>query len=383
MAGPLTLIPSASLAVTRPICVVAALFLILGSACTDSVGPGDKAEGPPGRILFVSDRSGAVSTTGEPLSDIFRVNADGTDIENLTKEPARIYRDLRLSPDGMTIAFESDRVGCFNIWVMNIEGTGATQLTGQPGERCNEMPRWSRDGSQVAFTSSREPIERSWEVYVMDADGDDPHNVSDDGGLGEGWADWPHTWLPNGRLVFHHQKAGPPRTFVVEADGTGREPFLELQAGYAPFLSPDGSKVAFLSEREGNQEIYVMNSDGTGVTNLTQNSGDDTFYHGSRANLFIDPWSPDGTMIAFASERTGNRDIYVIHEDGTGLTDVTNDPATDRFVGWSPDGDWIAFESDRNGPWHIFALNPDRGELWQVTAGSANDWNAIWVDGRE
>jgi TolB protein len=309
------------------------------------VGPEDEAGGPPGGIIFVSDRSGAVSDTGVPLTDIFRVNADGTDMENLTEEPARIYRDLRLSPDGMKIAFESDRLSCFNIWAMNIQGTGSAQLTGQPGERCNEMPRWSRNGSQVAFTSSREPIERSWEAYVMDADGDDPHNVSDDGGLGEGGADWPHTWLPDGRLVFHHQKVGPPRTFTVDADGVGREPFLELQAGYAP--------------------------------------GDDTFYHGARANLFVDPWSPGGTILAFASERTGNREVYVIHEDGSGLTNVTNDPATDRFDGWSPSGDWIAFESDRNGPWHIFAVNPDRGELWQVTDGSANDWNAIWVGGRE
>jgi len=375
--------PFAPLVGTRLFCVIAALFLVSGIACTDSVGPEDEAGGPPGGILFVSDRSGVVSDTGWPLTDIFRVNADGTDLENLTEEPARVYRNLRLSPDGMKIAFVSDRIGCYNIWVMDIEGTGPTQLTGQPGERCNEGPRWSRDGSQMAFTSSREAIERSWEAYVMDSGGDDPHNVSDDGGLGDGGADWPHTWLPDGRLVFHHQKVGPPRTFTVELDGAGPEPFLELQTGYAPFYSPDGSKVAFVSEREGNQEIYIMNSDGTGVRNLSQDPGDDTFLHGSLMSLFVDPWSPGGTKLAFASERTGNREIYVIREDGSGLTNVTNDPATDRFDGWAPSGDWIAFESDRNGPWHIFAVNPEQGELWQITDGTANDWLAIWVGGDE
>ncbi|MFC1575087.1 TolB family protein [Gemmatimonadota bacterium] len=376
-----SLISSVAQAVTRPSCMVAGLLLATGIACTDSLGPDDGAESPPGGIIFVSDRSGAVSGTGAPLCDIYRVNADGTDLENLTNDPAQIYRDLRLSPDGTRIAFESDRVGCFNIWSMDTEGTGPEQLTGQPGERCSQMPRWSGDGFRIGFTTSREPIERSWEAYVMNADGSDPHNVSDDAGLGEGYADWPHAWSPDGRLVFHHQKTDLPETYIVYADGTGREPFLETQAGYAPFWSPDGSKVAFITERDGNQEVYLMNSDGTGVLNLTQNPGDDTFFHGSRANLFVDPWSPDGTLVSFASERDGNQEIYVMHRDGTGLTNVTNNPATDRFAGWSPDGNWIAFESDRTGQWHIYAVNLDRAELWQITSGSANDWNAIWVGG--
>jgi TolB protein len=126
-----------------------------------------------------------------------------------------------------------------------------------------------------------------------------------------------------------------------------------------------------------------MNSDGTGVRNLTQDPGEDTFLHGSRMSLFVDPWSPAGTTLAFASDRTGSRDIYVIQEDGSGLTNVTNDPATDRFDGWSPSGEWILFESDRKGPSHIFAVNPKRGELWQITDGTGNDWHAIWVGGQE
>ncbi len=158
------------------------LVLATGIACEDSVGPEDEPAGPSGGIAFVSDRSGAVNATGAALCDIYRTNGDGTGLENLTKYPAQVHQDLRLSTVGMRIAFESDRVGCYNIWVMDTEGSGPVQPTGQSGERCNEMPRWSRDGSRIAFTSSREPIERSWEAYVMDVGGTDPHNVSDDEG---------------------------------------------------------------------------------------------------------------------------------------------------------------------------------------------------------
>lgn len=368
-----------STAMIRFLWRVFALFMVAGVGCTDSVGPEDEAGAPPGGIIFVSDRPGTMSNSGQVREDIYRIDADGTDVVNLTSEPAVTYRDLRLSPDGRTILFESDRVGCYNVWAMGLESLSAVQLTGRPGERCNEMPRWSPDGYHVAFTSSREPIERSWEAYVVDADGGDPRNVSDDAGLGDGGADWPHTWLPDGRLIFHHQKTGPPQTFVVNADGTGRAAFLEGQAGYAPFFSPDGSMVAFMSEWEGNPEIYVMNADGTGIRNLTNDPGEDTFWHGSRANLFVDPWSPDGTLLAFTSDRSGNREIYVIQVEGSGLHNMTNDPAEDRFSGWSPNGEWIAFESDRDGPWHIFAVNLERDEPWQITEGSTNDWNAIWV----
>jgi Tol biopolymer transport system component len=363
---------------------MAGLFLLVGIACTDSVGLDDGTDGPSAQILFVSDRTGQFSDSGQPLFDIFRVDAEGVELENLTNEPAVTYRDLRLSPDGMRIAFESDRTGCYNIWVMDLEELGTVQLTGQqPGERCNKMPRWSKDGSRIAFTSSREPIERSWESYVMNADGTEPHNVSDDGGVGEGNVDWPHSWLDDGRLVFHSQRVGPPRAYLVDAEGTNLEPILQSQAGYALFWSPDGSKAAFMSEQDGNQEIYVMNSDGTGVLNLTQNPSRDTFYNHCCGNLAIDPWSPDGALIAFVSERDGNPEVYVVHADGSGLTNLTENPGTERLDGWSPDGKWIAFESDRSGTWQIFVVSPDKAELRQITDGSGNAWNAIWVSSRE
>src|SRR5207247_8008882 len=110
--------------------------------------------------------------------------------------------------------------------------------------------------------------------------------------------------------------------------------------------------IAFLSAREGNQDIYVMNADGSGVSRLTNTPATD-----------IDPaWSPDGRRIAFASDGDGTHriyDIYVMNADGSGVTRLTNDPVTAWGPAWSPDGTKIAFESYRDGNGEIYVMMPD------------------------
>jgi dipeptidyl aminopeptidase/acylaminoacyl peptidase len=119
----------------------------------------------------------------------------------------------------------------------------------------------------------------------------------------------------------------------MNADGSGQinlsnHPALDDK----PTWSPDGTKLAFRSDRDGNQEIYVMNADGTGQTNLTNHA----------ANDGGPDWSSDGTKIAFNSDRDGNLEVYVMNPDGSGLTNLTNNPAHDYEPDWSPpppDGD--------------------------------------------
>ncbi|MEJ2184929.1 MAG: hypothetical protein P8Z36_03230 [Gemmatimonadota bacterium] len=355
-----------------------ALVVIALSACKGASGPEDAKNEVQDRILFVSDRGGQTGDTGTALNDIYVMNVDGSEVTNLTGAPAGTYRYLGLSPKGDQVLFESDRSGCRNVWVMNTDGTEAAQLTGAPGERCNESPRWSPDGSMIAFHTSRETIDRSWEVYVMNEDGSDPHNVSDNGGVTETATDFAHGWTPTGRVVFHHQTSGPLQAYVVNADGTGLHPIFDAAGGYAPFWSPDASKVAFMSERDGNREIYVMNADGTAVQDLTNDGGADTFNRDGVYSL-SDPWSPDGARLAFMSDRDGDQDVYVMNADGTGLVNLTNDPGDDRFDCWSPDGSRIIFSSDRGGTRDLYIVNADGTGLAKLTDGAGNDHGAIWV----
>jgi len=120
--------------------------------------------------------------------------------------------------------------------------------------------------------------------------------------------------------------------------------------------SPDGTKIAFASSRSGNNEIYVMNADGTGQTRVTDtpplDPQDPSFTGGPR-------WSPDGTKIAFTTNKDFNYEIYVMNANGTGQTRLTNLATDDESPDWSPDGSRLAFVSDREGGHQVWVMNAD------------------------
>ena len=135
-----------------------------------------------------------------------------------------------------------------------------------------------------------------------------------------------------------------------------------------PAWSANGERLAVMSERDGNPEIYVMNRDGTGQTRLTDNPAWDT-----------DPtWSPDGTRIAFTSTRDGNPEIYVMNADGTGQSRLTVDPAIDQQADWSPTGSRIAFESARDGNFELYAMNQDASGQTRLTFSPGGSQEASW-----
>src|SRR5436190_8554224 len=133
---------------------------------------------------------------------------------------------------------------------------------------------------------------------------------------------------------------------------------------YAAAWSPDGTKIAFTTDRDGNLEIYAMNADGSGQTRLTTDPAKD----------YKPAWSPDGTKIAFSSEGVSIR-VVVMHADGTGRTPLTNN-AFDIGPAWSPDGTKIAFGSSRQGQaYHIYVMKADGSGQVRLTAGVGPSWS--------
>ncbi len=130
-------------------------------------------------------------------------------------------------------------------------------------------------------------------------------------------------------------------------------------------------KIAFHSNRDGNYEIYTMNSDGSNPTRLTNNAASDLF----------PAWSPDGTQIAFQSDRDGNIEIYVMDADGSNPTRLTNNAADDNIPAWSPDGARIAFiraSGPRSGD--VYVMNSDgSGETKLTNYVPGNFPNAFTV----
>ncbi len=168
----------------------------------------------------------------------------------------------------------------------------------------------------------------------------------------------------NGKIVFVSNRDGNDEIYAMVADGSGQTRLTtNAVLDDDPVWSPDASRIAFRSDRDGNPEIYVMNANGTGQTRLTNNLATDQ----------KPTWSPDGTRIAFWSDRTGNPEIYVMNADGTGQINLSNNAAADLQPAWSPAGNRIAFWSDRDGNLEIYAMNADGTGQARLTNDVAND----------
>jgi Tol biopolymer transport system component len=279
------------------------------------------------------------------------------------------------SPDGNSIAFFSDRGGNPDIYIMKPDGSQVEQLTRDPfaslyftkssGDR---NPSWSPDGSQIAFDSGRDNQMLTYvnhDIYVMAVDGSNVKRLTNDG-ADEGSP----RWSPNGDLIAYTKMEyfsdqalieNPAwDIYVMNTDGTQqiqlmKDPSNELE----PSWSPDGAKIAFISDRNGPDfDIYVMNADGSNVTQLTDDS----------ANEFGPVWSPDGTQIVFNSDRNGNVQLFMISVDGSNLVQLTKDASNSAYADWSPDGKHLVFESDRDtGNANIYVMNADGTNIIQLT----------------
>lgn len=267
---------------------------------TEPPPPGDSS----GLIAFDTRRDG--SATRE-VSHIYLMNADGTGVRRLSDMAELSDFQPTWSPDGQKIAFVSYRNGdvATQIYVMNADGSGQTRLTNDPTG--NAQPAWSPDGKRIAFSTRRDG---NTEIYVMNADGTAEIRLTNTAGDDY----WP-AWSPDGEKIVY--SSGDGQLYLMNADGTGQ---TRLTAGSSAAWSPDGSTIAF-----SGYGIYIMKSDGTGQRRLST-----TNYDG------FPSWSRDGRKLAFMSERSGNWEIFVINADGSGETNITKHPADDFNPAWQP-----------------------------------------------
>lgn len=351
--------------------LVSAILVLAGLvACADSIGPETVDQD---RIFFLSSRD--IAQEGGTLDrDIYVMNADGTDPQNLTARAGQ-HRFLRLSPDGTRLAFSTNLVGCLHVWVVNTDGSELTQLTGVSGDedRCTEDPHWSPDGSRIAYSSA--DLELGWEVYVMDADGTGRTNVT-----GNPSTEYPtfndlvHGWTPDGRLVIHSARDSIVSAYVMNDAGTF-EPLFDSLGYMTPYWSPDGTRVAVTAEQEGVPDVWVFNTDGTGGVNLTNTPGEYEAFSAFTGQ----PWSPDGSRLVVQRVMDTKRRIFVLDVDGGGSVAITSGaPGHEYFNGWSPDGSQVLFTAETDGLADIYIANADGSDPVNLTDGPGEDWNPVW-----
>ena len=250
------------------------------------------------------------------------------------------------------IAFHSTRDGDFDIYVMNTDGTNVTNVTNSTDQELDEI--WSPDGSRLAFAKCAGTCDVFFtEIFVINPNGSGLKQLTHGGGfLG--------AWSPDGkRIAFVRDGVG---ILIMNADGTGVTP--TNQNGRPTAWSPNGRQILFQSDRDGDNDFYLMNVDGSGVIQLTNDPASD---EGDFAG-----WSPDGRRIVFSSRRDGgDLDIFTMKPDGSGVTQITrNDFIEDDDPVWAPDGKHIAFHSTRPGTEEIFIMNADGSDPIQLTFNS-------------
>ncbi len=270
-----------------------------------------------------------------------------------------------------------------DLYVMNADGSGQMPLTDSPG--FDSAPSWSPDGSRIVFERiSFDPPDFA-HIYVMNADGSGVTPLTDKQTSGEG-VDVNPQWSPDGtKIAFISLRDGQQDVYVMNADGSGQTRLTTDGTMSQTELAwlPDGrlSYAARSSTPMATNGIFVMNADGSGKGRFMELRIEDS---GLTISSIASPvWSPDGTRVAFqASDVTvdgsAQTDIFVMNADGSALTRLTNHPEADTIPMWSPDGSWIAFNSQRDGNSEIYAIDVNGGELTRLTNSSTYEVQPAW-----
>jgi dipeptidyl aminopeptidase/acylaminoacyl peptidase len=183
---------------------------------------------------------------------------------------------------------------------------------------------------------------------------------------------------PDGRYVaFVSDRSGNRDIYILEIE---TQELKRLTYHYGddsnPAWSPDGSKIAFHSNRDGNNEIYTIE---TKCAEIPEGCPDEVI---RLTNIIYDDlepeWSPDGEKIAFMSARDGNLEIYTMNSDGTKVTRLTYNPGIDGFPTWSPDGSMIAYHSARDENIDIYVMRLENQEEWRITESSNEQEAPYW-----
>jgi hypothetical protein len=169
------------------------------------------------------------------------------------------------------------------------------------------------------------------------------------------------------RILFVSDDDGDADIYSINADGTNLQNLTHnnLDDSY-PAASPDGTKIAYSMMVYGYPNIFIMDNNGDNPTQITNDQ--------SRNEM--SNWSPDGTKLAFSSDRTGYMEVYVMNKDGSNLTQVTYNNEIDIFPIWSPDGNWISYSSSISGNADIFIIHPDGSGKKQITRSPNYDGDA-------
>jgi Tol biopolymer transport system component len=339
---------------------------------------------PNGSLLYVqiTNEDGEVSLFVAPMGE-----AEGY---TLLEEWASI-EVLNRSPDGRQLALwaQEDQDDDPVLYSIVVEyGADPVELDDDSEGFRNAV--FTSDGRFVLYTAVIGDESDDVEVRRVRADGEEDYEILYEGAhlVDVRWDDivpsyvslyWQTVkeaqYAALSRIAFVSDRDGNSEIYVMNADGSEvlRLTDKRGQDGW-PVWSPDGQRIAFISGGyDEDRDLYVVNADGSGLTNLT----------GGRGDNWGPAWSPDGQRILFVSNRDGDDEIYVMDADGSGLTNLTNSRNDDWGSSWSPDGQRILFVSHRSGDDEIYVMDADGDNVTRLTHSEMQEFAPRWSpDGR-
>jgi TolB protein len=276
------------------------------------------------KIAYVSDDA-------VDKKNIFTTDINGTSRTNLTHSES-LNRSPSWSPDGLYIAFMSKRNGRWQIYTMDNNGNDLKNLTNDKSDNTN--PIWSPDGKHIAFESSPENSNyQHTQIYIMNSDGSNLVNVSDNA-----FHNYFPVWSPDSKQIAFMSSYGKNAKIVLANLANKTTQFLDVTAEVNSLSwSSDGKQLAFEARIDEKHKIYTIDSNGTHLNKLTDESINDSQPR----------WSPIGSDILFWTDRDKNLEIYIMDSEGNNVRNLTSNSSRDSGGMWSPAGEHIVFQSGR------------------------------------
>jgi Tol biopolymer transport system component len=293
----------------------------------------------------------------------------------LTNPPAESAGDWdpMFSPDNQSVAFfriNTVTPHSADIYTVPISGGEPRRLTFD--NAFVSGLDWTPDGREIIFGSNRTDSASAPDAFgLWRADASGLWRISAFGGTPERISlNADHVWRPRiarqgNRLTYVQIPPANPNIYAIKISNETASKDLptkliaSTQFDAGPQFSPDGRRITFHSDRSGNLEIWICDSDGTNLMELTS--------FGANKRAGSPRWSPDGHQIAFDVFEKGKGDVYVINVDDRVTRPIAMEVSTDHLPSWSRDGKWIYFASDRSGRYEVWKTSAHGGQTLQVT----------------